>query len=83
MASLKFTDFEKNDRVVKIESIKGQVILFTELGKVYHMEAQNVDQMKLQPYVQEITPAVARMHPDVTSGSASFENLPIKTLKKS
>jgi hypothetical protein len=43
-----------NDRVVELSSLRGQLILITEKGRIFSMETSTVDTILLHPHFEEI-----------------------------
>jgi hypothetical protein len=57
LGKLRFENI-KDDKIVQLQSIKGQLIIQTLKGHLYSMEALSMEQIQNYPYATEITPTL-------------------------
>lgn len=84
LGTLRFENLKGDDKIVQLQSIKGQLIIQTQSDHLYSMEALTMEQILIYPYATEITPTLQRL----TGRSANpltsnTRNLPMTTIKKS
>lgn len=79
LGKLRFENI-KDDKIVQLQSIKGQLIIQTLKGHLYSMEALSMEQIQNYPYATEITPTLNALS---EGRSIQNSNLPIITIKKS
>lgn len=70
-----------HDKIISLKSIRGNLILQTQNGKLFTMEASSSDQIILYPFISEIKPILNSLLPSI--GENSYVRQSIRELSHS
>ena len=79
IGNLKFPNIG-SQKMVQLESLRGSLLIQMESGELYSMEVNNLEQVLLNPYIEQIKPTVQRFQ---RSSTVKFsKDHPFITIRK-
>jgi hypothetical protein len=79
--NIKFSKItEGGDKIINMKSMKGQLLLQMQSGKMFMMEATSTEQILLNPYITEVKTSISHM---IVPSSNTSKRFPFKMIRKS